>query len=515
MLLPDQIINNTYRVIKKLGIGGMADIYQVAHLRMPKKFAMKVMRLERATRDVFLERFHREIEVMATLDHPNIVEVLDTNYLPDGNPYLVMELLEGQDLATYLSHNGPLSIQVAVRICGQIGEALQSAHDEQVIHRDLKPSNVFLTKRGSQSLFVKLLDFGIAKVASRDAAPSTTRLSVIGTPAYMSPEQAMADHKRVDARTDQFALAVLLYEMLAGQPAFGRASDDENVFATLQRVVHDEPPALLLDQPQLDGVLRRALRKNPIERFPSVREFLAALGAACDLALAGTPSALSPSTLGNRVGELPTRQRARRVLPWVALSLAVLVSILGVARTVGTSRDLPDPRLGRSDAVSRQIASSGGLPATPERTVREPPPPAPMPEPLPPPVPSAQVSRVFPSLAESEDKPKDRSGEQRLPDENSQTSAPKKRTWTFSLRSRGALVPLVDSKIRTCLHQLVANPPIAGNTLVIELERSGQLQVTKAPDRASHERLNVCLEQVLLGIETKQLPLSVRIVGGR
>ena len=137
MLEPGQVINDTYRVERLLGSGGMADVYTVAHMRMPRRFALKVMRLDPTTRDRFLDRFNREAEILATLQHPHIVDVVDRNQLADGSPYLVMELLAGEDLATFLARSGPLTVPVALKLCNQIGDALQAAHQVGIVHRAL------------------------------------------------------------------------------------------------------------------------------------------------------------------------------------------------------------------------------------------------------------------------------------------------------------------------------------------------------------------------------------------
>jgi len=244
MLQPGHIINDTYRVERMLGSGGMADVYIVAHMRMPRKFALKVMRLDVSTRQAFLERFNQEGEILATIRHPHIVDVIDRNQLPDGNPYLVMELLEGEDLAIYLARTGALSVPVALRICSQIGDALEAAHRVGVVHRDLKPSNIFLSQQGQVLNFVKVLDFGIAKLTSAHKLQQqmTAPAALMGTPAYMSPEQALGQSEKVDARTDQFALAAVLYEMLAGRGAFHQPGDA--IFAILERVVKREPEPL-------------------------------------------------------------------------------------------------------------------------------------------------------------------------------------------------------------------------------------------------------------------------------
>ena len=171
----------------------MADVYVVTHTRLPRQFALKVMRIDGSVREAFLERFKREGEILAALKHRHIVDVMDRHQTPDGNPYMVMELLEGEDLAGYLTRTGPLAPSVALKICGQIGEALKAAHQLGIVHRDLKPSNIFLSSKEAFPNYVKVLDFGIAKLVANDRTPMTAQAALMGTPGYMAPEQARQD----------------------------------------------------------------------------------------------------------------------------------------------------------------------------------------------------------------------------------------------------------------------------------------------------------------------------------
>lgn len=330
MLKPGDIINATYRVEKLLGSGGMADVYIVTHLRMPRKFALKVMRIQTAVRHDFLERFNRECEILATLKHPHIVDIMDRHQLPSGDPYLVMELLEGEDLATYIARTGALPVPVALRICNQIAEALDAAHKVGIVHRDLKPSNIFLSREGQLLNFVKVLDFGIAKISTSDKTPMTAPAALMGTPGYMAPEQARGDNASVGPATDQFALAAIVYEMISGRPAF--YSPEDSVYAILARVIETEPSPL--PHPQINLAVMRALSKEPGKRFPSLREFVAAVGATTHT-IYGNASSLVPTTPGTLShGEghrryVDHKLRVRRWLP--ALLLGVMVTgVIGI-----------------------------------------------------------------------------------------------------------------------------------------------------------------------------------------
>lgn len=284
MLQSGQILNETYRIERLLGSGGMADVFVVSHVRLPRRFALKLLRLDATASGYgaqFLERFRREAEILAQLDHPNIVNVIDWNHTDGNEPYLVMDLLDGYDLSHHLKRTGSLELASALRIAFQIGDALRVAHAAGVVHRDLKPSNIFLCRNGPYPDFVKVLDFGIAKLArqERSASMMTAQRAVIGTPAYMSPEQALGRVEEIDERTDQFAIAAIVYEMLSGRPAFYRTG--EPAFATLARVVQEAPEPL--PDRRVNAVLSKALSKAREERYSSIAAFLDALRSSADI----------------------------------------------------------------------------------------------------------------------------------------------------------------------------------------------------------------------------------------
>jgi eukaryotic-like serine/threonine-protein kinase len=159
------VLDATYRIERLLGKGGMAYVYAVSHVRLPRRFALKVITAPIAQGSEYVMRFRREAEILAELEHPNLVAVNDWNITPDGKPYLVMELLSGEDLAQCLHRTGALPTKVALSIFSQVAEALQVAHARSIVHRDLKPANIFLCKNGVVPYFAKVLDFGIAKSA--------------------------------------------------------------------------------------------------------------------------------------------------------------------------------------------------------------------------------------------------------------------------------------------------------------------------------------------------------------
>lgn len=267
------VLHDTYRIERLLGQGGMAWVFEVAHVRLPRRFALKVITAPAAKSSEFMMRFRREAEILASLDHPNLVNVVDWNITPSGQPYLVMELLSGEDLAQFLQRSGTLPQRVALSIFAQAVAALEVAHSHGITHRDLKPANIFLCKNGLVPHFTKVLDFGIAKSAQHASSLKTDHLVLMGTPAYMAPEQARGDVAGVDARADQFSLGLVLYEMLSGKPAFYRRGDP--AMTTLCRVMLEDP-APLVDTAMNQAVMR-ALRKQPEERYRSISEMVTAI----------------------------------------------------------------------------------------------------------------------------------------------------------------------------------------------------------------------------------------------
>ena len=265
-----------YRITAELGRGGMGVVYEAMDERLKRRVALKVLPAEMARDPTRLERFRREAEAVARLNHPSIVSIHSIEEA-DGVHFLTMELIEGDSLDAALT-GGPLPLARVLRIGQSIGQALVKAHGEKVVHRDLKPANVMLTQDGH----VKVLDFGLAKLAADPEAPDVqaTQLvtetaltdagTVLGTVAYMSPEQA--EGRPVDHRSDIFSLGCVLYEAATGARPFpGPSSID-----TLHQIVHDDPQPIVElmpgAPPQLQWILRKALAKEPAERYQSAHE---------------------------------------------------------------------------------------------------------------------------------------------------------------------------------------------------------------------------------------------------
>jgi serine/threonine-protein kinase len=238
---------------------------------------MKVLARPLAANGEALLRFHREAEITSQLGHPHIINVFDFGTTEHGQPFLVMEYLEGEDLANLLHRKTALSLPATVRITRQVASALAETHAKGIVHRDLKPANLFIVKVQGED-FAKVLDFGISKVRAASTA-LTNASTLMGTPMYMAPEQAKGETE-LDHLTDQWALACISYEMLAGRPPF--IGDD--TAALLYQVVHEEPGRLsnfVKDlPPEVERVIQRALAKEPSERFPNVTAYARALEAA-------------------------------------------------------------------------------------------------------------------------------------------------------------------------------------------------------------------------------------------
>jgi serine/threonine-protein kinase len=281
VLEPGTVLNDTYTVIRLIGRGGMGEVYEVSHVRLQGRYAVKVLRADISEDQKLISRFRREADITSALRHPNIVHVIDFDRTADGFAFLAMELLAGCDLATLLRREGPLPLDRVLRFVAQIVSALSAVHKQGIVHRDLKPENVFVLPDEDEER-IKLMDFGLSKW-SGDSLTQSLRLSrdqaLIGTPRYMAPEQAMARNKEITPATDQFALAALVYEMLAGVPAFSADSLAE----LLHAIVYEKEADLRTHRkdlpPGVAQAIHRALAKAPEDRFPSVQELFRALSA--------------------------------------------------------------------------------------------------------------------------------------------------------------------------------------------------------------------------------------------
>ena len=270
---PGDVINGKYRVRELIGVGGVGFVVAATHLQLEDSVALKLLKPELASDPDAVRSFSLEARSSFKLKSEHVVRTYDVDTLPSGVPFMVMELLRGQDLRRALKRYRYLPIELSVDIALQICEALATAHAAQIVHRDIKPENLFVEQVGD-FIRVKVLDFGISQALSPSPISSSTM--AIGTPPYMSPEQ-IRGASDLDAHTDQWSLGCVLYELLTGYAPFARLS----VMQACAAVLEEEPAPLLSCRPEvppaLDDVVMRCLSKDPAHRFANVADLAAAL----------------------------------------------------------------------------------------------------------------------------------------------------------------------------------------------------------------------------------------------
>jgi serine/threonine-protein kinase len=291
------VLLDKYRVERVIGQGGMALVVAATHLTLREPVAIKLLLPEMAQNPTVVQRFLREAKAAVRLKGEHSVRVLDVGTMPDGSPFMVMELLVGIDLAEVTKERTRLPATDAVDLLLQACEALAEAHAAGIVHRDIKPSNLFITRRPDGTPLLKVLDFGISKVAFDTEVSDLTMDSIVGTPSYMSPEQ-LRGSPEVDARADVWSLGIVLYRLLAGARPF---KADTLAALAIQAATEPTPPLPMPYPPNLDYIVYRCLEKDPLRRYQSVAE----------LAFALAPFA------GDQRGAAIIVERTRSILGWI------------------------------------------------------------------------------------------------------------------------------------------------------------------------------------------------------
>lgn len=325
-------INERYETLSVLGSGGMGTVYRVRDKTLDKVFALKVLRPELADDREAVVRFKQEISAAQNLSHPHLVSVYDCGLSTEGSPYFVMDYVEGKSLADIIKNEKNLGLQRCLDLLLQVSDALAHAHEHNIVHRDLKPSNILISLTDEGTEFVKVVDFGIAKILpppGKDTVSLTKTAEIFGSPAYMSPEQCKGE--RIDKRSDIYSFGCVMFECLIGQPPFAR----ENPVKTILAHIYDQPPSVrskLIGYSAPDSVaavVNHCLNKEPDDRYESVQELIRDLNLLRD----GQP----PIAL-KRV----SKEKRRRQLKFLGFKYSPqILTIISIAILILAILDLP------------------------------------------------------------------------------------------------------------------------------------------------------------------------------
>jgi eukaryotic-like serine/threonine-protein kinase len=350
--LVGQTIDGRYEVERVLGEGGMGLVYKARHTVLGKPLALKVLRPDVSKDDEIITRFRQEAQSASSIGNEHIIDISDFGTLPDGSTYFVMEFLDGTDLTGAIESETPMRAARVVHISKQMCRALAAAHDIGIVHRDLKPDNIFLIKRGGDTDFVKVLDFGIAKVGG-NASKLTRAGQVFGTPHYMSPEQCSGSG--VDHRTDIYAIGIIMYEMATGQVPF----DADNLMGILTKHLYEEAVPPRQANPELpeglETVILRCITKNADQRYQTMAEVMADLE---QLEAGLEPYASRPEPTG-------------RVALGVGETQAMQAAALGGGRSRTMALGIGAAVLVLGGVIAAVLVSSGGDPAEAEDELAE------------------------------------------------------------------------------------------------------------------------------------------------
>jgi serine/threonine protein kinase len=375
---PGETLGGKYRLLRVIGEGAMGRVYEAQHAVVGRRFAVKVLQAELAREPALLERFHREARAAGALESENLASIVDFGHTADDLPYIVMELLVGEDLSKLIEREGPLPVPRVVSLGVQTCRGLAAAHNAGIVHRDLKPANLFITRRGDGADLVKILDFGIAKLES---APEVEQLnltrtgSTMGTPLYMSPEQARGE-KELDHRADIYATAVILYEALSGQ--MPHQGDSYN--ALLHHILTQPAPPLTSLRPGIPAAvaeaIHAALSPNRDERPQSAMELARAISGYADVTpphLRRSPTAVMPAATtmllqaepapepdlepGGADTARPASRRRWRLAVAVGSVLALALVVTVIVAALAPTRKVPEAPAGAGRAVPVEQAA--------------------------------------------------------------------------------------------------------------------------------------------------------------
>ncbi len=359
-----------YTIIRCLGSGGMGEVYVAQHPRLPRQDALKVLRPEMSTNQEFRERFLREADLTAALSHPNIVGVYDRGDF-DGQLWISMEYVDGTDVSRLLRSGSGVSDGQAVAIISAVADALDYAHQHDLLHRDVKPANILISDTDPANKRIKLADFGIARCANDSAGLTATNMTV-GTVFYAAPEQLTGNI--IDGRADQYALAATAFQLFTGAPPF----ENSNAAVIIGKHLSAPPPSLSQRRPDLaalDPVLAKALAKDPKDRFDKCADFARALQHSL-----GTPGAdatiLAPAAAGQTQVLQPdkaSRSRRSLILPVVLTVLLIAALVFAAIEFTRAKDEEPAPQRPAATSTTTTTASTSteAPPSSPTTTPAE------------------------------------------------------------------------------------------------------------------------------------------------
>ncbi len=357
-------LSDRYLVTKKIGQGGMGAVYEATHTLIGKRVAVKVLLEKYAQREAIVKRLKQEAQLASSIGNEHIIDITDFGTTSDGRTFVVMEFLEGESLAECLARETSLGEQRILRVISQAASALAAAHAKGIVHRDIKPENLFLLRRKDTD-FVKVVDFGISKsLRASSEEEETTRLTqtgmVLGTPLYMSPEQARGDEE-LDHRVDVYALGVIMYECATGRVPFV----GNNYLSVISQVLNEEPKSLRESKPEFseefEAVVLKAMAKDVNDRYASANDMLADLTALLEDPTHSTERA---KITGPRRRLVKKPDVSIRLIAWIAgIAVVLAATIFSVTQLIGGSKGKGNnPGSGSQDIVAPLAIDAGVVP---------------------------------------------------------------------------------------------------------------------------------------------------------